>query len=64
MLMISATDLPSPAKLEDVCGDQHKGFRMIELQAAGEPPSRDLTGEDDELVDFAWCQVHGQTAPG
>jgi hypothetical protein len=37
---------------------------MIELQAAGATPSRDLTGGEADLVDFAWSQVHGLTAPG
>jgi hypothetical protein len=53
------------AELGDLRGDPRNRLRMIELQAAGASPSRDLTGgEDDELVDFAWSQVHGQTAPG
>src|SRR5262249_43254136 len=46
-------------KLEDFGGDQRDGLRMIELQAAGAPSSRQLTGvEDEELVDLAWSQVH------
>src|SRR5262249_1334707 len=52
------------AELEEFSRDQRNGLRMIELQAAGAPSSRELTGaEDEELVDLAWSQVHGNPSP-
>src|SRR5262245_31723383 len=48
-------------ELEDFGGDQRNRFRVIQFQAARAPLSGELTGaEDDELVDFAWSQVHGK----
>src|SRR5262249_47942963 len=46
-------------ELEELSRDQCNGLRMVELQAAGAPFFRELTGaEDDELVDLAWSQMH------
>src|SRR5262249_38971006 len=50
-------------ELEELSRDQRDGLRMIELQAAAAPFSRELTGTDDEeLVDLAWSQVHQNPA--
>src|SRR5262249_34353847 len=35
-------------KLKDFGGDEGNGLRMIELQAADAPPSRELTSAEDE----------------
>ena len=52
-------------ELEDFRGDQRHRFRMIELQAtAAALLASSPVGEDEELVDFAGRQVHGQSAPG
>jgi hypothetical protein len=65
MLMDFGDRLAVTDELEDLRGDQRNRLRMIELQAAGASLSRELTGgEDEELVDFAGSQVHGQSAPG
>src|SRR5262249_45753828 len=46
-------------ELEDFGGDERNGLRVIELQGAGAPSSRQLAGaEDEELVDLAWSQVY------
>src|SRR5262245_31962141 len=51
-------------ELEDFGGDQRNRFRVIQSQPARATLSRELTGaEDDELVDFAWSQVHGNPSP-
>jgi hypothetical protein len=63
MLMISGDRLAVTNELEDFRGDQRNGFRMVKLQAARASSSRKLTGaEDEELVDFAWSQMHRKTS--
>src|SRR5262249_34341292 len=52
-------------ELEKLGGDERNRFRMIELQATGASSSGELAGgEDDELVDLAWSQMHGNGLTG
>src|SRR5262245_37049167 len=46
-------------ELEDFGSDQRHRFRMIELQPARAPSTRELaSAEDEELVDFTRNQMH------
>src|SRR5262249_51116091 len=50
-------------ELEELGRDQRNGLGMVQFEAACASFSRELSGaEDDELVDFAWSQVHQNPA--
>src|SRR5438128_917175 len=53
-------DRPAVAnQLEDFRCEERDRFGMIELQASRAALSRELArGKNEQLVDFAWCEVH------
>src|SRR6185436_15588879 len=54
---------PVADALEDVGGDERDGLGMIQLEAAGTAPPRQVGGGDDQqLVDLALGQPHDATS--
>ena len=55
---------PVARRLADLVGDQRDRLGLAQQQAAGAPPPRELTGEEQlEAVLLTWQQAHGASLP-